>query len=458
MESALRERLVLTTNTLLLAGGIALAGAGCTSPEMPRPAPTVTYDAPEGSEALPKVDVKSFTEPSSGQYINSSNLAYGVLDKKSFTQHDNPNPDKSGDYALPYGRSAPVLDIMIGKDGELRYKSHNVSGNEESLLLGAVGATGLPLKRALREGQVGQLHFRVFEPNQYPGEPDLEPRGEVFYIHKDYNDGGKPAIYYYFPARGFEDTEAVAFGLSHEASHALLGQHEVITPDPEHQKAFVEACTVMKNSALAHVKQDGFLITSSLDGLKRMSPKVYRPAFDAVKNAIREGTYAQLDAYDPNNEGNMPACYLQNPWLALTQQIREKNLNGGNPGALFDQERFEPEINELVEDWHDLLKESKIYNALSESSYLARHGDNNQFGHPYENLFELTASSVNLGLLQAPGEFGGHVSDLPDELHGAVMTVMEQNVAKLKTLHNEDAEFIRFIDQQYANFLAKAKR
>lgn len=457
METALRERIGLAANTLLIAGGIALAGAGCTSPEAPPPPAAVVYEAPEGADKLPKVNVEYFTEPSPGTHISAGNLAYGVRDKKQFVNHENPTPDNSADYMLPYGRSAPILDIVIGTDGELRYKNHENYSGQDSLLLGAVGATSVPLKRALQGGQVGQVHFRVFEPYQYPGEPDLEPRGEVFYIPKDYNDGGKPAIYYYFPASGYEDTEAVAAGLSHEAGHALLGHNEVAPPSPEQQQAFVEACTVIQKSALEYAKQDSLLITSSIDRLKYMSPKVYGPAFDAVKNAIREGTYDQLDAYDRTRQGGVPACYLQDPWMALSQQIREQNLNNGNPGDLFNNERFEAELGEVIEDWHDLLKESQIYQALSEATYLSPQGENEHMGHPHDNLFELTASSFNVGILLHPAEVGEHVADLPDDLHNAVMIVMEQNVVKLKKTHSEDGEFIRFVEQQYANFLAKAQ-
>lgn len=195
------SRIIVTMATLAAAG---LLATGC-SVETPQtgPQPTASqqekpYDAPEGADALPLLPVKDLPPPSASTYINARNFAYSS--NAVFADLGNPYPESvpanQRETRLPVSDSAPVLDVMIGSDGELRYKNHypqEVHGIES--ILTSVAATSPLLKPAMRSGQLGELHVRVFEPNQYPGSPDLEPGDYAVQLRADYNDDGKPSVY-----------------------------------------------------------------------------------------------------------------------------------------------------------------------------------------------------------------------------------------------------------------------
>lgn len=375
----------------------------------------------------------------------------------AFTELKNPQPpDTPRDQLdlLPADKSAPVLDIMLGNDGKLHYKSYGTAPIQEARLLDVASAASPTLGAALRGGQVRQVHFRVFKPNQYPDEPSLEPRTEFREVPRDYNDGGKPAIYADLAGSGYMDTEAAALSLSHEASHRLLDQDRSVPPSAEEMQVFTEACQVMQKSALEYVRQDSAELIRGLGRLESLAPREYAPVFRELGDSIRQASYDQLP-HGHLAAGEAPACFLQDPWQAIASLVKAKNINGGDTSALIEASGVEKELGELTTDWNDTIKESAIYRALNESTYLSSQNDNGEWGHSQDNWRELTATTSNL-MLNLPEEVGEHVGDLPDNLKQATLNVVAQDYKKLHELHKNDPEFLDLLDRQYNTFLAKA--
>lgn len=286
----------------------------------------------------------------------------------------------------------------------------------------------------------------------------------MHFIPEDNTEGGngQAAAYYYFAANGYTDTEAMQRVTDHEFAHALSGQNgKPAELTPEQTQAFTEACTTLRASALENMKQDTATILQSLRDLQRLAPKEYAPAFKAVSDALQDGTYGDLPAAaDTNPLHGIKACYLQNPWYALAESIRAQKINGGTIPAEMNTERFENEVNEMVEDWHDLVKENTVYNVLSESNYIKnKHDEESEgLGHPYESFYELQASTANL-ILSVPSEFGAHVAKLPEDQKKAIWVVVDHNHKVMREDKNlqKDQEFLKFAEAQLAEFKAKAE-
>ena len=108
---------------------------------------------------------------------------------------------------FPIEPSAPLLEVTLGADKKLQYKDTTPGGSpEEQLLLSTVQANDISLRGVMNTGRIHSLHFRIFEPDQYPDSPDLEPNDYMFFLPHDSNDGGQGNIYYYLPANDVVDT------------------------------------------------------------------------------------------------------------------------------------------------------------------------------------------------------------------------------------------------------------
>jgi len=456
MESphALLERARLPLATVALAGAVALTGAGCSAGESPAPkgdTHAVHYDASAGANELRQISSyeRVIKKPSSTTYVSNTMLAVRA---KTFDTIVNINPDKNAEAeALPTSPSAPVLDVVMGSDATLRFKSYQGDSGEQNALLGVVASRQPIVEAAFKSGQVRQIHFRVFRPDEFPGYPDLEPYSKMQFIAHDYNDEGRPAVYYYMASSGQEDTEAMAMQLGHEFSHALLGQGEATVPTPEQTKAFTDACATMQRESMKLASQDSKLVTSSLAYQRDMLPKKFAPAFDAVIKALHEGSYARLPVDDDRAKRGIPACYLQDPQQAVIEYIKAHNINGGKLPEEMNAVAYTREAGEMMEDWNDFIKENAVYRALSESTYVSKEGDNKELGHPDENIKELSASTTDL-ILTVPTELGAHVAALPADQRGAVISVAGQNYTVLKTRHKDDQTFIKQLDTEYKQF------
>lgn len=328
------KNLIKTTAAAAVLGGMALLGSGCSAAESPAAAPThapVKYEVAEGVDELPEVakDARSLDGVSTLMYPRQ--FVYSI-DKEAFSNHSNfraTDPEHKGldqydnipegEY-LPSGDSAPLLEVMIGSDGKLRYKSHEQGYGKtqvETLILDAVQDAAPMLEASLQTGAVSQVNIRIFEPDQYPDHPSWEPTEAGLYIPRDCTPGagGKPSIYYYLPSTPGTtiDAEAVSLILSHEAGHALLGQGERIPPSAEQIESFTKACNTLEQGALADMKDDAYFVLRGLRDLMDTTPAEYRPAFQAVIDGIKNGTYQSLQSIEgtgPLVEA-VPSCFLQ---------------------------------------------------------------------------------------------------------------------------------------------------
>lgn len=458
-------------------GTAALSGAGCSSETVePHPSATpeaaVTYAAPEGADKLPLVSREAVRKNEG--LVSTSSITY-YADKEDFDWHlsfddydlsdyrgnDHLDPTPESLDWLPSGTSAPVLDLMIGTDGELRYKTHGDRGyntNEEEKILGAVAEASPLLEAAMQAGVVSQAHIRVFEPNQQPENPEWEPQEEGLFVAHDHSNDAEPAIYYYLPANKYVDVEAIATVMSHEAAHGLMGHGELTTPSAEQAAVFTKACNTLRKSALTDIDQDLYHITSTLDYLRATSPEEYAPAFQAVIDALRQGTYSDLEPVETNWGwiSKARSCFVQNPWIAFKNQVAAQNINGGRLSKGMIDARSELEINEMVEDWHDLLKSKTVYSILDESGYLGPDERNKKYGHTSEGMAEMGASLTNLSLTQ-PEDFGGRVAELPADQKAAVVSIVQSNFAYMVDRYGTNKKFMDYLQKQYAQFAESAK-
>ncbi|HSW65926.1 MAG TPA: hypothetical protein VLI54_02205 [Bacillota bacterium] len=458
---ALLERAKRPLAVVALAGVVALGGAGCSmGGESPAPeashAPAVSYEVSPEADKLPTLSSYEhvITPPSADSYVDSGMLAVRA-DK--FDWYSNINPDKNAprteENSLPNSQSAAVLDVMIDKSGELRFKNYQEDSTEMNTLLGVVADSADVAKATLKKGDVHLIHFRVFKPNQYPSNPDWEPETTMQYIPHDYNDNGNPAAYVYLAAPGRDNTEIVSKVLKHELIHGELGElgSNIAKPSPEQVQAFTEACTTMRKAAAKHMQQDGEAIVQSLQDLRGMVPKKYASAFTKVAQAIQNGTYDQLQEPKEDQDA-IPACFLRNPEQAVYDYVKELS-GGGIPEEMHD-DYFVKESVDMVEDWQDLTKETAVYRALSESTYLPSERANKVWGHPHEGYFELAVGTGN-AVMDVPVELAQHVIELPADQRDAVCIVVGEDYKVLKARYSDDLEYSKIIDKQFKQFADK---
>lgn len=477
LEQIQHRNLAATAATL---AAITLLATGCTpNVEAAPPQSTETtahYDATPEADALPKVSDAANQLGTINPYPISTSYLANSIKPDAFDFLYNPYPDQEQtkeDYArlgkprppiedLPDRDSAPLMDLRIGSDGTLRYKTYDERPgqylNQNAKIMHAVADAAPVLEAAMQANVVGQAHIRIFEPNQFPGNPQWEPGQYGVHINHDYNDGGKPAVYYYLPADAQISPQALSLILSHEAGHGLTESREDIAPDPDVARAFTAACTTLRAQAAANMAQDGSLIESSLQTMRSMAPKVYDGAFNAVISAMRNGTYDQLPARYPFGNRSIPACFMQDPWHALADYVALHKVNGGKLPFASDaqyEDYFENESNEMVTDWNDLIKAKTIYGELCESGYLGNLPTDKEMGHSYDNILELKASTGNL-ILRVPDAFGENVADLPADQKAAVLTVAAQVTDYLRKHHATNKGLMDLVNKNYATFLAKA--
>lgn len=464
---------------VVIAGSIALLGSGCTGPEdVPEKAEASApagpgFEAEPGVDALPSVtDGAGQNVPDRSRYVDAGLLNYLIKDEAS--EGINPytylfNKDeatgKEGD-SLPLDESAPLLDVKMDANGELHYKDlldSTSSDREDSELLGAVQEASPLIKAAMRGGQVRDVHFRIFAPKDDPEHPEWTPTASAQYIPVDYNDKGEPSMYFFLAPDGMQDTETVALELRHEASHALLEQRSTdseteMPVTAEEKEAYTQACNVLRKQALTNIQQSGSYILSDLYDMRELTKHKYQDMYTKVINAIENDTYMSLET-NPESDARsaVPACYTQGPLEAVLVQARKAKAGGVDKMLKHegDLEQFEETAGEMIDEWHDLFKQGTIYEVLSESAYQTPDEEHEQWGHPYDNSWELGASTTNL-VLSVPEALGENVAELTQGQKDVVNKVIAFNMAKLKSTHPNDAELHKYIDAQYAIYTAAA--
>ena len=470
--NALMEKRLALAGALLV-GGIALTG--CTAgPEKPD-VPAYTYEAAPGVDQLPRVSgFNLLAAPDAAGLLINGEITEAIKrdktrkaeDKYTTLSNTNPGSDKSNG-EMPAIATAPVLDIMMGSDGELRYKDYTpgAADEQDAQILRAVAATSSLLKPAMHSGDVTTVHIRI---NQQPSKKDLAEYGpgpemedHAQFIGRDSNDGGKPSIYYFMEPNGNTDTQTIATEVGHEAGHAL--KHQVSAEDNkdivltgEERKLFVEACGAIRKQALTQISHESGYIISDLEKMRDLSKPEFRDEYNKVINAIKNDEYWKLPNFEKPS-GGVPECFIQHPFKAFLAQVPVADMRTRlKHQSEKNEEAFEAAGGDLVDEWNDLLKQGAIYKILSESTYLGRKDDDHyRWGHPYDNAYELGASATNISLMH-PKDFGDNVSELDPNQRAIVIKFVKGNAESLKNSHRTETEFCKFVDAQVAIFLQSA--
>jgi len=217
--------------------------------------------------------------------------------------------------------------------------------------------------------------------------------------------------------------------LGHETFHALLGQRGGDTPlTPEQKTRLDGACRALAKSAMDELMiQDGYQQTSSLDMLRDAVDSQYKPAFDRVKAALEDGTYAELPK---SFTDSVPSCVLEPPTFAVNKQVALQGLDVQPMIKTIMGESDDPVIKPLasttstmVEGFFKVMRGSDAFHNQAESTYLPP-GTAPNVGHPSDASAENEASSGNVAVSHTE-DFLERMRYVPDEVRQAQGTVLQ---------------------------------
>ncbi len=433
---------------------MALSAAGCAKPAQNESHTSheaaVSYTVPGEVDQLPTV---SSYEPVAPAPSPDASLNAGYLAAHANTFSVIVAQSNTGGTDLPGDKSAPVMDVLVGSDGKLRFKSYQEASKEQNELLGVVLAGESIATATLKKGDVRQIHFRVFQPNQYSQNPEWEPTSQMMFLSHDSNDHGNPAAYVFLSPQQHGNTAALAEVFRHELTHSALGVlgNYLSNPSPEQAQTFAKACATIKEAALQGLQGDTNTIVAGLESMKATVPQHYASAFNKVIQSLQHGAYDKLPV-DEKTKTSIPACYLQDPEQAVTQQIKAQH--GGTVPDEMNGDDFTKQGDEVVKQWSIALKKHGVYHALSESSYLPPTSENEPYGHPYDNYAELAVGGVN-AILNHPDQLAAYIKVLPEDQQGAVEAVLREAHTVLAKHFVNDPGFTGGLNKQYGVF-AKA--
>jgi hypothetical protein len=488
MESArsVIENARIKIAMLMAAGAIALGASGCTSPdeaekaqataEAVAEAKTPVYATFEGADALPDVD--KITSVPEASYVNdfisstALNVAVENEPKKNkymdtYNSYTNPTPEgkPEGDHIDgDMGNYAPVLDFMINSKGKLVYEDFtpdNGISDEEEKIIRVVEEKSNIIEPAMRSGDVGKLHFAVGEPSSQ-GDPEYPTGSFAQFIPTDYNDGGKPSVYFGMEGVEATDTETVEVVLGHEFEHAMLKQGGEYSA--EDKVLLNSACNSLRDNALENIHENSDQLVAELRAARSSMKAAYKPAMSRVINAIERETYGDMPTSIYQEKLGMPECFVQSPWDAYLQQARQltykskalrENIGGPSKDSPQESENFNEAMQSAFATWNTLTKEGKVHFALNESSYLESSEDNDRWGHTTDGTDELTATLTNL-IEEVPEELGKNVADLQADEKASILRIAERNIQKLLLTHQNEPEYQKHIGDQYGVFLMHA--
>lgn len=469
----------------VVAGAAALTLVGCSSPEAPAEAPAAVpevaqFDADPGVDAWPVLEADAEpVELDSSTYVGGISMAVDVESEYHREQasagagaygtsatfgpyesllNSRKNMENMLTDQLPSGRSAAVLDVKLGSDGGLRYDSHmSEHNNDAGELLGLVQANSDPLKSALRNGDIAAVHVRVFEPNQNIGLGVEEPGTWPQYIADDSNTDHRPALYLYLSGQRAETTKKLDLMIGHETEHAALGHStKMLELTTEERQDIAAACDTLQTEAMTQVHDRAGYLHQDLQVLRKLVPAKFGPAFERVAEAMKTDTYKSLPERDGAFE-ELPECSWQDPLEAVRAVAEEMGLGSISIPEGPAGQRIEQAMDTLVQDWNELVKQGTVYSALNESNLLPYGSDNEQFGHSYERVREVAATTANL-VMKEPDAFGEDVAELPDNQHAAIIKIAEANHATLVRRYAHDQLYVNLLNFRYGKFFAAAQR
>ncbi len=365
---------------------------------------------------------------------------------------DNTWPNGTKDYSFPLQTSAPLLEVKMAADGSLRYTDQTggtMRPEDIGFLLGTVQHNNELVKGSMSNGNIDSIRFRIFEPNQFPDNPELEPSEYPLFLPKDYTDAANGNVYYFLPASGILDQEATATMERHELIHGAL-KHGIDKITPEDTAVLADACDTLRTAALQEATSYAYDIADRLVYLRDHSDNKYASSFNTVIRAINNGDYRALPL--AKDLDDVIECFIQNPIGAVYQTAKHKGVNTKQ----LDEDLFEKNANTdvttaVVDDWNGLLDDQTIYSQLREAAYLKPSGeDPDKRGHPYQGAHEVMTSFLNV-TLSFPEEAAYKLIGTDAKQLDAIDTIVRKSIGLIKQKNN-DPQLNMWLDVRYGMF------
>lgn len=421
------------------AGSMLLGLAGCSFGERQEehvPEDTATYVVDDAVD-YEYVDMGDITDAIAAQ--DSTKPSYEML--------ENIDPKTNKDtYDFPlFMTSAPVLTVTLGKDSKLQYQDATPGLLlSEQILLSAVKKNEPFLSASMEAGYVDSLRFRSFRPSVGSEEQDAT----MFYLPKDYTDGGKSNMYYFLPAEGQVNTESIDDMLGHEAAHSVLGHDDQNVLSAQDRSEYQAACKVLRTSAL----QDTERYSSAaydLAVLRDDAPKKLKPAYTTVINALEDGTYGDL-AVRETWQTEIKDCYIQTPVNAVGKQAEVRGVMDILSGYTED-DAIQEQNERIFDDWSNIVEDFTVYKSVTESNWMSPSLANEDSGHPQEGWHEVAASSLNR-LMKDPEGFAKDIANEDEEEKAAFRGILTTDISILKTVYPNRSDLHQLVDGQLAVF------
>lgn len=394
----------------------------------------------------------SSTEGSSGATADPNNKLL-----PGWQTLDNTWPDGTKDYSFPSATSAPVVEVNMAADGTMRYEDQtkgSISSTDVSFLLGAVTYNKELLQASMVSGTVDRIRFRVFEPNQYPDSPDLEPGDYPMFLPRDYTDKANSNLYYFLPAHETLDQQGVATMMRHEAIHGAL-RHGLDKFTPEDTAVLAEACTTIRDAALQEATVYAYDMVDRLTYLRDHSDTKYASSFNTVIRAIQNNTYQELPLQKDMDE--IIQCYIPNPLQAVTQVIKHQGVDTEefSESLWSSNEKSEATVG-VVDDWNEYIENDTIYAALREATYLRTNETPDKRGHPQQGAHEIMTSFLNVAL-SFPEEAARKLNGTDPKQIAGIDTIVRKSIGQIKQKQN-NAELNTWLDVRYGIFKSELNK
>ena len=300
----------------------------------------------------------------------------------------------------------------------------------------------------MANGRTHKMHFRIYKPERTQASSRFAPDDYMFYLPQDYNDGGKPNIYYFLPADKRVDTESIQTMIGHEASHAALDHNDKDLLTPEQRATYQKACGILRKSALETVGTPS-RAASGLRDLRRAAPAELKPAYTTVIAALEEGKYDELPtrAHSPSE---VSECYVQNPIQAVRKQT--KLLGVSELSDTFSKSKEVADLEATLKDeWNDALEKYTVYKHLKEATWLLPGESNEGKGHPQDGVHEVAASSLNR-LLQDPEQFGKDIATIKVDDRKAITDLLDLATTMLREKYPDAHDLHQVIGERRTVF------
>lgn len=434
----------LTPRALIAAGvaaGTLLLPAACSFSDGSLEHETTT------STTLPEGTIRIDAEPT------DSSMYKPVLtvskDKLGYKDNTIGYPDVQFDQGKPLEKYAVLAEASLDQDG-LVMTDKSPAGMDTEILqwFGERLMSRKDLvEEALQSGSIEKVIIGLqndYMPPKVDNSYGQERARNTGYVNGFYDPDKKAVVLSISTLATQLDPEFVEQYISHETTHSLFADSSVsyfnkLPTNPEVRQTFVDACNGLRQQVTEDTAGKMWLVASYMREVARGQGDVGMKArFSALADQLEEGIWLQSQRIeaDPPVEGRqdkvvecaMPRIGQLAKDIADLQglpQPADNWMDLEQPGA---GEKFDDAQTAL----NDLFKQQTIYRSITESTYNPIQED---MGHPFDNLDELAASTVNL-LLSYPKEMAANIAVLPQEEQSQLINLMRLVVDQITVHHS----------------------